>query len=447
MNAQTSKWLPGSSFLCGCGRTHTVATSHIEMGQGAFDHLEGFLESALLKDGVVLAVYDGNTYAVAGARLRAALGKKTFKEFIFKTSGGDLPADMRSLSELDAELKSVRPALVLAVGSGVISDLVKVAANELQIPYISIPTAPSMDGYLSANAALLAGGMKRQFNGLRPPLALFSETEIVMSAPDKMIRAGLGDALGKFTSLAEWRINNIVRDEYCCNEAVSMLEGEILSLLSAAETEELRSKTLVECLMRVLLHTGALMQATGSSAAASCGEHYISHAMEMRGYALHGHAPSFHGLQVAWGASVVISAYEAMRGGLLSGFSLDLESMRKVYLSHIQDWKSVGVDVSKSIEDKVVLLESLGPRLDLISGDACAEPVSWLLGHAGRVESAFKRHSMPLKASEIGLSREDALFALRHAVDIRQRITIFDLLQAHGSMSAFEKLLAGSGAL
>ena len=436
MSLNDSIWIPGSTFPCVCGRPHSIATFKVETGQGAFGHMEGFLKASLPEGGCVLAIYDRNTYDVASARLRAALGPLPLREFVFKRSHGELPADMDSLAELEGELKAVHPSLTLAVGSGVISDLVKVAADSLQIPYVSVPTAPSMDGYLSANAALLSGGMKRQFNGLRPPLALFSETGIVMSAPDRMIRAGLGDALGKFTSLAEWMINRDVRGEYHCPEAARMLEGEILGLLASAESEDLRSTALVERLMRVLLATGIAMQATGTSACASCGEHYISHAMEMRGYAVHGHAPSFHGLQVAFGAKTVIDAYKQLSDGSADGRKLDFGAMRKIYSAHASDWLAIGVDVSQSIEDKMKLLESLGGRLDFIS--SCSGAVSWLLDHAGRLEAVYKRHALPSTPAELGLAREDALFAVRHAVDIRQRICVLDLLHCLGAMDLLE---------
>ncbi len=434
MNAIGSSWIPGSSFACSCGKTHTIATFKVEAGQGALAQLEPFLRATISNGGSALAVYDGNTFDLAGARLRSALGSAPSREFVFKRRKGDLPADMASLAELEQGLKAVSPSVALAVGSGVISDLVKVAADSAQIPYISVPTAPSMDGYLSANAALLSGGLKRQFNGLRPPLALFSETEIVMSAPDKMIRAGLGDALGKFSSLSEWLVNKSLRGEYHCQEAAQLLEDEILELLSVAESEELRSKALSERLMRVLLSTGIAMQATGSSAPASCGEHYVSHAMEMRGYAMHGHAPSFHGLQVAWGAKAVLDAYSMLSRGPVR--TLDFPSMRKAYSNHAADWQTIGVDVSKSVADKTALLESIGERMDCLS--SCSSPIAWLLSHAKRLDAVYKRQGLPSTPAELGLSREDALFALRHSVDIRQRVCVFDILHCLGAMDAFE---------
>ena len=45
----------------------------------------------------------------------------------------------------------------VAVGSGVMNDLVKHAAFALGRPYLCVATAASMDGYTSARRAALAG--------------------------------------------------------------------------------------------------------------------------------------------------------------------------------------------------------------------------------------------------------------------------------------------------
>ena len=36
-----------------------------------------------------------------------------------------------------------------------------------------------------------------------------------------MVSAGLGDLLGKFTCLNDWRISKVVNDEYYCDEIVN----------------------------------------------------------------------------------------------------------------------------------------------------------------------------------------------------------------------------------
>ena len=53
------------------------------------------------------------------------------------------------------------PATVLvAVGSGVITDIVRYAAHLSDVEFVSVPTAASMDGYASSVAALEIDGVK-----------------------------------------------------------------------------------------------------------------------------------------------------------------------------------------------------------------------------------------------------------------------------------------------
>ena len=61
-------------------------------------------------------------------------------------------------------------ALPIAVGAGVISDVTKCAAGIAGIPYASVATAASMDGYAASGAAMLEDGFKRTF-ACPPPIA------------------------------------------------------------------------------------------------------------------------------------------------------------------------------------------------------------------------------------------------------------------------------------
>ena len=59
----------------------------------------------------------------------------------------------------------------VAVGAGTIHDLVRYTAHKLGLLFISLPTAPSVDGFVSGVAAMTVGGQKITFEAV-PPLAL-----------------------------------------------------------------------------------------------------------------------------------------------------------------------------------------------------------------------------------------------------------------------------------
>ena len=97
-----------------------------------------------------------------------------------------------------------RPDLLLAVGSGTITDLVRyAAANILKIPFVSIPTGPSMDGYASTVSAMTFNGFKIT-KPARPPLAIYGDLAVLAKAPQRLISAGAADLLGKYTALSDW---------------------------------------------------------------------------------------------------------------------------------------------------------------------------------------------------------------------------------------------------
>ena len=63
-------------------------------------------------------------------------------------SGKDLRADDRSVEILEETLPD-ETDLILAVGGGTIHDLSRYVAYERRIPFISVPTAATMDGFTS----------------------------------------------------------------------------------------------------------------------------------------------------------------------------------------------------------------------------------------------------------------------------------------------------------
>ena len=45
------------------------------------------------------------------------------------------------------------------------------------------------------------------------PIAIFGDISTLCAAPQPMIAAGFGDMLGKYTSIADWRLGRLLWDE------------------------------------------------------------------------------------------------------------------------------------------------------------------------------------------------------------------------------------------
>ena len=138
-------------FDCSCGRHHSLTTRICRVASGA----AGDLPEVLAELGIrrPLLVYDRNTYAAAEPVLREVL-----PEADSLVLEGDPVEPDETQAALVAESAAGHDGLI-AVGSGVISDLTRYAAFTEKLPLVVFPTAASVDGFASNSCALhLHGG-------------------------------------------------------------------------------------------------------------------------------------------------------------------------------------------------------------------------------------------------------------------------------------------------
>lgn len=418
---------------CACGRPHRITTKVVLVGSGALRELPRALKDSGLS-GRPLLVFDENTRRVAGSQIAEVCGSD-FSELVLS---GDAHADETNRTAISDAAKNSNCAFLIAVGSGTINDLVKVAAHEAGLPYACVATAASMDGYLSANATILTGGNKLPYNNIRPPVAVVADTGLLKTAPRRMTLAGLGDALGKVTSMGDWKLNHILRGEHYCAPSAGLLREEVGDLLSRVSDPKvgIDDPGFLTSLVRALLVTGIVMQRLGNSTPASGGEHCVSHAMEMRGYAEKGHAPSLHGLQVSVGLERSLRAFDDLFRPA-SHFDFQKRELGAILEEHRLEWKTLGVNLDEVIDKKKKSFEECRVELDSIRGHSQDPDFSFLQKNQKAIRDIYERFSLPKDAVSLGLSKAELQFAVEHAVDVRPRITIFDLHFAAGTLSEY----------
>ena len=101
----------------------------------------------------------------------------------------------------------------LPLAGGTIHDLTRYAATEYDIPFVSVPTAASVDGFAANVVSLTWDGMKKTVPGVSPRWIL-ADTEIFARAPKRLTASGVSDLMGKYTALlgladlpsGDWRI-------------------------------------------------------------------------------------------------------------------------------------------------------------------------------------------------------------------------------------------------
>ena len=279
---------------CPCGKPHTCPIRAVKIGEGALSSLPSLCEGFSR----ILLVADTNTYAVCGREAEGILEALVTSRHVFAGEGVVIP-DEASVEAIEARM-ATDTDLIVGVGSGVINDLCKFVGHKHSIPYIIVATAPSMDGYASAGAAMILGGMKVTPSAT-PPMAIVADTEVLRNAPMDMIRAGYGDIIGKFSCLNDWRLSAYIRGEYFCETVYDLVMNTARRVRGLAEGIAARDGEAVAALMEALVEVGVAMAYVGNSRPASGSEHHLSHFFEITGI-LNGTPYLPHGTDVAYSA-------------------------------------------------------------------------------------------------------------------------------------------------
>jgi glycerol-1-phosphate dehydrogenase [NAD(P)+] len=298
----------GKSFDCECGRTHTVPTDYLIYDSDAIGHLPE-IARGYVSDPDYLIVADKRTYEAAGRKIEKALkeGGATAQCFIVPDHDGRSPTT--DIETRDLILRETPDKdLYIASGSGTINDLTKWIAYERKKPFITVPTAASMNGYASANVSASIGGLKVLFHA-QACKGVLADPEILADAPFELTTSGLGDVVAKPVSSADWKLNQFLFDEYYCQYSVDLLRDlEPVYFDNPGGIREGKPESL-KALFEALFYSSVAMTITGTSAPASGGEHLISHTIDMIADA-DGKIHDLHGRQVGVGSILSAALYE-----------------------------------------------------------------------------------------------------------------------------------------
>lgn len=295
------------NYKCHCGKTHNFS-SEVVTGVNILDQLPSLCDKFSAQKVFVLC--DKNTYKAAGEKVVTILKEANKEVNLFTYSAEKVLPDETSvgLAVMHFDPKS---DLIIGVGSGVINDIGKVVAKVTGKPYFIVATAPSMDGYASATSSVEREGIKLSLNS-KCPEVIIGDFEILSAAPMKAMVSGLGDMLAKYIAVTEWKITNIINNEYYCDEIASLVRLALDKCISNADKLLQRDIEAVQSVFDGLIICGAAMKYAGLSRPASGVEHYISHIIDMRSVAF-GTPDDTHGIQCAIGTLYALKMYEHLK--------------------------------------------------------------------------------------------------------------------------------------
>lgn len=424
-----------------CGRRHADAVETVVVGPDAVARLAADLVAG--GHTRVLLVDDVNTEAAAGRAVVAALeGRGVSPVQLCFPERRDLLADAGHEAEVVAALRETGASLAVAVGSGVITDLVRAAGATTGRPFVAVPTAASMDGYASGVAAMQYDGVKIT-TPARPPVGLYADPVVLATAPAEMAVSGLGDLLGKVSARLDWLLaHHLYGEEYC-----PLVADEALSAaVAAAEATPgvvRRDPEALGLLLQGLITSGQVMARFGNSRPASGAEHHLSHLLDLLAFAgRRPHAP--HGLQVGVATRVLLRLWAEALGRLgelrppeTLATTLDADLAARLG-GEPPALRAAQEEKRRWVADRSELLAAARPRWPAIR-DLLAAEVDRL---GPMADAALEAAGVPADLAALGLVGEDARAALRAARHLRARYSLLDLLTEQGLL---EQVLESAG--
>jgi glycerol-1-phosphate dehydrogenase [NAD(P)+] len=299
---------------CDCGATHSLTTREILIESGATGRLGDIAGRLGLGDGAVV-VCDDNTRFCA-ERISDVMGRSMHASPIVCLPSKDLHADEHAVALLDVMLPPDAGWLV-AAGDGTIHDTVRFVAKERGVRFVAYPTAAAVDAYVSATSAMTWHGYKVTVPAVAP-IAVIADTDVFSAAPYRLTVSGLGEVVGKYTSLADWKIASLLTGEPYCGRLASLIGEAADAVRSVMPAIQRGDKGGYEQLMYTLLMSGTAMQICGSSRPASGAEHHLSHLWELE--VINPRLGALHGEKVGIGELLILERYKnLLASGALTG--------------------------------------------------------------------------------------------------------------------------------
>lgn len=257
----------------------------LKIGSGVLKKIGAYLQAEELNQ---VVIYFGNGLIdMFGMDVMKSLKEAGINVLEYKELDS---VDMDDIIQLAFAIPNKAKAVV-SIGGGKVIDAGKYAAFLRNIPFISVPTSSSSDGFSSASASLNVHG-KRTSVPARLAYGIVVDTEIIKTAPQKFIYSGIGDMLSKITALYDWLYEE-QNGVGVVNDFAVMIAKKAVNSFVRTPYESIQDNLFLKELLDSLAMSGIANEIAGSSAPTSGSEHLISHALDKLL-----EVPQLHGIQV-----------------------------------------------------------------------------------------------------------------------------------------------------
>ncbi len=449
---------------CSCGRVHSTDLKAIDIGRGALQRVPGVLRELGFRKAYLAA--DVNTWEAAGKKTAALLTSEDFSFESFVLPDPELVPDETAVGALLLHMPQDAD-VILAIGSGTINDLCKYISCLKGLPYVILATAPSMDGFVSTGAALIVNHVKVTYEA-QSPAAVIADTEIMSQAPMEMITAGLGDMLGKYTCLLDWKLAHLITGEYYCEHVEGMVRTALRTMLAQSSRIPERDPVVIGAITEALVLTGIAMKFVGNSRPASGCEHHMSHFWEMQ-FLMHGKKAVLHGTKVGVAAIACLKMY-GMLADLLEAADTDSSKGsckgsdkesgrdpgiapslfaaaaakpfdRAAWEEEIRAVFGEAADGILALEEKSCKNNPAARNIRLNTIQDHRKEILWAIRHdlplVSEIEELLLSLHAPVHPEQIGVSLQEVRGAVLYAKEVRDRYTLLRLLWDLGLSEEF----------
>ena len=261
----------------------------IDIRPGAIRDLARVLAEQRISAGGQVAIVVGTS---SGDAVLERIADQLPEADVFRIEGGSL----------DTALHLARDAghrqydAVIGIGGGRVLDVTKFAAARLGLPVVTVATNLAHDG-IGSPTCILDTDSGRGSYGVPAPIAVLVDLELVRCAPQRSVRAGIGETLSNICAIEDWQLAHERNGEAVDGLAMMLARSASDAVLFQRGTIE--SDAFLHTLAESLVLSGQAMVIAGSSRPCSGACHEISHAIDL----LYPDRRGYHGEQVGVGAA------------------------------------------------------------------------------------------------------------------------------------------------
>lgn len=258
----------------------------MEVNSNILENVGSYIERAGISR--VIALFGEGIRELFGEKIISSIENKTALSLLDTCDFDDI-----TIEKLIPHAFSIpsKADAVIGVGGGKVLDTAKYIAFLNNLPFISIPTSTSNDGFSSSGCSLVINGKRTSVHAAMP-FGIIVDLAVIKNTPVKFIYSGLGDIVSKISAVFDWYFeerNNAAKvDDFAAMLAKKSVNS-IVRMPYTNITEQFFLKEMVDSLTM----SGIAMEIAGSSSPASGSEHLISHALDKIL-----DRPQLHGIQV-----------------------------------------------------------------------------------------------------------------------------------------------------